>query len=308
MLFQAARPVEAFHWAMNHSPITIVAEGTFTLSSSIEVPRANVSLVIMEKATLVAAANANLTVISEGHGTYGFLVGNSGHDNVNIINFGAIASGRHIPIMVEGRSGGTCGIDGGMIFSCGELRGRRDAVWIVDARNIRVPLIWCETTANALAIEGCEDLSIGTVAELNAGPHRNEAIDLNSYSRRIHVELAIGTAGIQEVVDINNSPDCVLDEVRAYGKGPPVRFYAYGPQSRRLTQKPRITHSNGTVVKKEKVIEKRLKSWKTWFDVRDLPGKLPQITVEARLTAVFEDGSEEQVLDRTYNLDLSTPR
>ena len=321
MLFQSPRPKEAIQWAMNHSPITIVTEGTYTLSGTIEIPRTNISLVITEKATLVATQDASLTKVSEGHGNYYPLIRNAGHDNVNIINFGTLDPSAHVlgnkqvnnvAILFDGRNGGTCGINGGMIFSCGTLRSNGDAVWIVDARYVRVPLIWCDEAGNTLAIEGCEDLSIGTIAELNAtgrtkGRHGNEAIDLNSYCRRVHVELAIGTPPLEEVVDINNSPDCVFDEVRAYGRARTVKFRIYPPTGKRLTQKSHISHSNGTVVKTEKVIKQKLKSWKTQIDVRGIPDQLPIITVAAKLTAVFEDGTTEQVLDRIYRLDLSTP-
>lgn len=312
-LFRSPRPKEAIHWAMNHSPITIVTEGTYTLSGTIEVPRANVSLVITEKAALAASPNATLTVVSEGHGDYRSLIHNAGHDKVSIVNFGTLDAGGHAAILVEGRGGGNCGIDGGLIFSCGTLCSAGDAVWIVDAKNVRVPLIWCDRPANTLAVEGCEDLTIGTVAELAAagrrsGRHGNEAIDLNSYNRRVHVELAIGTPPCEEVVDINNSPDCVFDEVRSYGKTRLVSRTIYPPTGRRLTQRPHISHSNGTVVKKEKIIDKKLQSWKTHVAVRGLPDTLPRIRVAAKLTAVFKDGSEEEVLSKTYRLDLSAPR
>jgi len=176
-----------------------------------------------------------------------------------------------------------------------------------------VPLIWCDRPANTLAVEGCEDLTIGTVAELAAagrrsGRHGNEAVDLNSYNRRVHVELAIGTPPCEEVVDINNSPDCIFDEVRSYGKTRLVSRTIYPPTGRRLTQRPHISHSNGTVVKKEKIVDKTLQSWKTHVVVRGLPDTLPRITVAAKLTAVFKDRSEEAVLSKTYHLDLSAPR
>jgi len=312
-VFKSPHAKEAIEWAMNNSGITVVGEGTYTLAGSIEVPRSNVSLVITEKAELVAAPDARLTIITEGHGNYASLIYNAGHDHVSIVNFGTLDAGGPCVIMVEGRNGGKCGIDGGLVFSSGLLRTRKDAVWIVDAKNVTVPLIWCDGPANTLAIEGCEDLAIDTVAELatvgrDTGRHGNEAIDLNSYSRRVHVKLAIGTPPLEEVIDINNSPDCVFDEVRSYGKARLVSRTVYPPTGKRLTQKPHISHSDGAVVKKETIVDKKLQSWKTQVDVRGLPEALPRITVVAKLTAVFKDGSEEEVLNKTYHLHLNEPQ
>ena len=73
-----------------------------------------------------------LTVVSEGHGDYRSLIHNAGHNNVSIVNLGTLDAGGHVAIMVEGRSGGKCGINGGLIFSCGTLCSGGDAVWIVE--------------------------------------------------------------------------------------------------------------------------------------------------------------------------------
>ena len=37
------------------------------------------------------------------------------------------------------------------------------------------------------------------------------------------------------------------------------------------------------------------------------PDSLPAMNINVSLTAVFEDGSEEQVLDKSYEFDLSRP-
>jgi hypothetical protein len=312
-VFESPDAKQAIEWAMSNSGITVVEEGTYTLAGSIEVPRSNVSLVITEKAELVAAPDAPLTIITEGHGRYASLIYNAGHDHVNIVNFGTLDAGGPCVIMLDGRNGGDCGIDGGLVFSSGLLRTRKDAVWMVDAKNVTAPLIWCDWPANTLVLEGCEDVAIGTVAELategrDSGRHGNEAIDLNSYSRRVHVKLAIGTPPLEEVIDINNSPNCVFDEVRSYGKARLVSRTVYPPTGKRLTQKTHISHSDGAVVRKETIVDKKLQSWKKQVDVRGLPETLPRITVVAKLTAAFEDGSEEEVLNRIYHLHLDEPR
>jgi hypothetical protein len=316
VLFHSPRPREAIQWAMSRCGITIIGSGKYTLLGTVEVPRANISLVISEKAELVMSPEAKPSVISEGHGDYWAVIHNSGRDNVSIVNLGSlraqggagIGAGYGAGIIVEGRSGGQCGVDGGLVFSSGRLAGFGDAVWVVDAKNVKAPLIWSEAArAAVLAIEGCEDLEIGTVVDLRGGDTPNEAIDFNSYSTRVRVGRAIGTAPCQEVVDINNSPECVIEEIVAYGKTRLVSNNIYPPTGRRLTQKPHIRHSDGTVVNKQKTVDRRVKLWKRHVEVRGLPETLPRLTVRVRLTAVFDDGSEERALEKAYELELSTP-
>ena len=322
VLFQSQQPHEAIEWAMTHSSITVVTEGTYTLSAHISIPHPNVSLVIAENAKLVTAKGAKVINVTEKHGNYYPLIHNAGHNHVNVINLGTLNPSAHLPhdgqvnnvcIIYDGRNGGDNGIEGGMIFSSGQLLTDGDAVWIVDSKNVRVPLIWCRSTGNTLAIEGSDDLSIGTVAELNIegrptgkGRKGNEAIDLNSFCRRIHCDLAIGTAVMEETVDINNSPNCTFEDVRAYGRGRTFRERVYSPTGRRLTQKAYIDHSDGTIVKKEENDRSKiLKAWETEFKVQDLLANLPVITVKAKLTAIFENSPKEELLNKTYTLDLT---
>ena len=317
--FSSSCPVEAIEWAMKHSPITIIGEGTYTLSSHISIPHGDISLVIAEKAELATAKDSKVIDVTENHGNYHPLIYNARHNNVNIINFGTLNLRMDDPgegqvtnscIIYDGRNSGANGIEGGMIFSCGEFKSDGgDSVWIVDSNNVKVPLIWSRSTSNTMAIEGSDNIKIGIVAELNykgEGEDRggNEAIDLNSFNRNIKCDLVIGTAPVQETLDINNSPGCVFKDVRTYGGGHTFRTTVYPPTGRRLTQKSYINNSDGTVVKKDKVIEKKIKSWQTDFKVTDLLENLPVITVTAKLNGVFEDDSQELMFFKTWHLNL----
>jgi len=180
-------------------------------------------------------------------------------------------------------------------------------VWIVDARNVCVPLIWDESPGTILIPEGCENLSIGTVAELGVVSQGSEAIDLNSFNRFTHCDLVIGTRPKEEVVDLNNSPDSVFQDIKVYDGGRVLRQRVYPPTGRRLTQKPYIDTSDGSVLIRGQVIHKKIKSWQPEFEVKNLLKNLPLITVKTKLTGIFKDGSKEELLNRTYYLDLSTP-
>lgn len=322
--FESADSKEAIEWALANHSITVVSEGTYSLSGHIRIPRSDVSLVIAEKAELITEKDAKVIKLSESHGGYYPLIYNGGHDHVNVLNFGTLNPDLHkaqgedaavnVCIMYDGRCGGINGISGGLIFSCGELLTTGDATWIVDSEQVRVPLIWSRETCNALNIEGGDSIRIGTIAELNSvgrpkgqGRPGNEAIDLNSYCRNVYCELAIGTAPLEETVDINNSTDCIFEEVRAYGKcNRLVKFTTYKPHQRRLTQKSYIDNSKGTVVKKKgDYRDQTVTSWKTEFHVEDLLKNLPEVTVSAKLTGEFEKHPAEVVLDKTYTINLS---
>ena len=314
VLFESKKPVEAIEWALNHSSITVIGDGTYSVSANITIPRPNVSLVISEGAALMSTEDAEVIKVSEGHGDYYPLIYNGGHDNVNVVNFGTLnprefpRGSASVAILYDGRNGGTNAINGGMVFSCGKMqRLRGEAVWIVDAKNMRIPLIWDDSPGNTLVLEGCDDLSIGTIAELNFKDKGNEAIDLNSYNRGIHCDLVIGTRPSEEVVDFNNSPDCIFQDIRLYGGGRVYRQRVYSEKGKRLTQKAHIATSDGSIVRSTHATKKKIKTWDKEFAVKGLFDNLPNITVQAKLTGIFEDGSKEEVLNRTYYLNLATP-
>lgn len=77
---------------------------------------------------------------------------------------------------------------------------------------------------------------------------------------------------------------------------------------RRLTQKPYekpfIANSPGTVVKEAKLVNKEVTEWKTTVETPGFPDDLPVLRVNVRLTAVFEDGSEEVVFRKKYKFEL----
>lgn len=323
-LFESTDSREAIEWALLNRPITVISAGIYSLSAHVSIPRSNVSLVIAENAELITERDAKVIKLSESHGGYYPQIYNGGHDNVNVINFGTLNPDIHkaggeedtvnVCIMYDGRSDGENGISGGIIFSCGQLLTTGDAAWIVDSENIRVPLMWSRTTCNTLAIEGGDHIRLGTIAELNnvgrprgQGRPGNEAIDLNSYCHDVQCELAIGTAPLEETVDVNNSTDCIFEEVRAYGQCNRLyKFTTYKPHQRRLTQKGYIDNSEGTVFKKKGDYRHLVvKAWKTEFQVEDLLENLPIVQVTAKLTGEFENHPTEEVLNETFTINLT---
>lgn len=323
VLFESSDAHEAISWSLHNSPITLISEGQYYLSAYVAIPSDDITLIVGEGAELITKADAHVIKVTEDHGGYYPLIYNGGHDNVKVLNFGTLnpasyqGEGDHVVnvcIMYDGRNGGGNGIDGGMIFSCGYLETTGDALWIVDAVNVEVPFAWSRTTSNTIGIEGGDSIRLGTIIELNSegrpkgkGRHGNEAVDLNSYCRDLHCELAIGTAPLEEMVDINNSTNCIFEEVRAYGQcNRLVKFTTYKPHQRRLTQKAYIDNSEGTVFnKKVDCRDYVLKSWETEFNVGDLVQTLPLVDVSVKLTGHFENYPTEGVFSKTYQLDVN---
>lgn len=314
-LFADKDAEKVLEWAMKKSPITLLEKGSYTINDMLDIPRSNIALIIDEDAQLVQFKNPKPTTITEGHGTYRPLIYNKGHDNVKFINLGTLRAlrkhkGWSAGIHFDGRSGGDCGIDGGLIFSSGKIIAW-DTVWIVDVKNVEIPLIAGRDYMNSpLAIEGCEDVNIGIVSALGGtNVHENEAMDFNSFAERVRVKKVIATMPAEEIVDVNNTRDTVVEEIVVYGNHPGQKIFhihEYGPTGRRFTQKEFIPDSKGTVCLKERVVKREVKEWKVLTDVEDLKKTLPVVKIKVKIVALFEDGGEETVADESYELDLSS--
>ena len=61
VLYRHAEAKKVIEWAMRESGITIVDEGSYALTGTVDVPRPDVSLVITEKAELALAPGAKPT-------------------------------------------------------------------------------------------------------------------------------------------------------------------------------------------------------------------------------------------------------
>jgi len=315
VLFENADAKEVIEWAMNNSPITVLQKGVFTVDKEVVVPRENVSLIINKEAELGQDPEIIPDPMPGGRGGYRTLIHNPGHDNVKVINFGTLRPydrKRGVAIHFDGRSEGKLGIDGGLIFSTGMMYAD-DVVWVVDSKNIRIPLLIGRGYGNApLALEGVEDTEIGIIAALMGDKaFENEAIDFNSYCRNVRVDLVVGTTPTEEVIDINNSPDCIIKEVRVYrspGDAMSVRVDNW-PEWKKdhrnlVTLMPLIYNSEGTVLHNERKVEKEVVEWVKSLEVSPLSETLPRIEMKARLQAVFEDGTRQVVLDETFELNI----
>ena len=325
ILFKSSSPLQAIEWALNHSRITVLTGGEFNVAGTLNIPRPNVSLIIAADATLQPAEKAELLIVSEGHGNYRPVIHNKGMDNVAVINLGTLRTPQQrggACIMFNGRSGGEIGIDGGLVFSAGTMAQCGDAIWLVDSKNLQVPFAGDKSYGNNLmAIEGCEDLEIDVVAGL-AGIRsnrlkgnskgdfggENESIDLNSYCRRIHIRRMIGASYSEQILDVNNSTDITVDEITGYTGGDKfnghlVDIINYGPNGRRLTQRPRIPKSEKINIRSKGVARERISDWKISADAEGMMKSLPKLRVRVRL--IGNPGKEEvTVLDRTYRFDL----
>jgi hypothetical protein len=312
VLFSNDDPRQAIEWALKHSRIAIVTGGEFSVTDGVRIPRPGVTLIIAQDATLQAAEDAPFTAVSEGHGDYRPLIHNQGMDRVAVINFGTLRAVRRggACLMFNGRSGGELGIDGGLVFSTGTLTQCGDAIWLVDSKNVQIPFAGDDSYGNNLmAIEGCEDLQIDTVAGLagdKAG--ENETIDLNSYSRRISIHRMIGTSHSEQVLDVNNSTDILVEEIVGYTgseefRGNLVDVITYGPKGRRLTQRPRIPKSENIEIRAKRVAEMRLSQWEIVTEIEGLPESLPEIRVAVRVIG-NPHKKPVTVLERTYQINL----
>lgn len=326
ILRDSAHAREIIEWALTMADVTVLQKGRYELPGTLEIPRSGVSLIVGQDAVVVAAPDADLTVLSEGHANFPSLIRVKNRNDVAVINLGTLDAGGEIVdgpdirakngwpscVTFDGRNGGTCGINGGLVFSTGTVNGH-DAFWMVDSANLRIPLIWRSSMGNVpLAMEGCEDCRLGIIAGLQEKANENETLDFNSYNQRIEVDtvLAWVPGGTKdEILDVNNSPDCTIGRVIGYGpmeRTRLVNMHKYGTQGRRLTQKRHIdNNSNGTVVKEEKLVEKKVKAWKRTVETPGFPESLPLMKIKAGLTAVFEDDCEEQVFENSYKFNLA---
>jgi len=310
-LFSHRDPGKAIVWALNNSRIAILTGGQFSISGDLKIPRPGVTLIIAHDATLQAAKGAKLTAVSEGHGDYYPLIHNEGMDNVAVINFGTLRIARGgACIMFNGRSKGKLGINGGLIFSTGTLTQCGDAIWVVDSRNVQIPFAGAKSYSNNLmAIEGCEDIKIDTVAGLagdKAG--ENETIDFNSYSRRVSIRRMIGTSPSEQVLDVNNSTDIAVGEIVGYTGGDKFQGHLldiinYGPNGRRLTQRPRIAKAKNVKIQKKRVAETKISKWKIVSQVKGLPESLPKMRVTVKVIGNPKN-KPVTVLERTYQFHL----
>ena len=324
-LFKSSRALAAIEWALNHSRVAVLTGGEFNLAGTLNIPRSGVSLIIAGNATVQPAEKAELLIVSEGHGNYRPLIHIKGMDNVAVINLGTLRTPRQrggVCIMFNGRSGGKIGIDGGLVFSAGTMAQCGDAIWLVDSKNLQVPFAGDKSyDNNLLAIEGCEDLKIDVVAGL-AGIRsnrlkgnrkgnfsgENESIDLNSYCRRIHIRRMIGASYSEQILDVNNSTDIVVDEITGYTGGDKfnghlVDIVNYGPNGRRLTQRPRIPKSRNVKIHKKGVGAKKISDWKITAEAGDMMKSLPEMRVRVRVIGNPQK-DKVTVLDRTYQFNL----
>ncbi len=313
-LLMAKDPVRVAHWAMTMADVTYLKDGRYEFGRTLEVPRSNVTLIIGKDVIVRPADNARLTRISEGHGTYRTMIRVTKRNHVRIINLGTIVS-PDIGVLFDGRNAGKVGIQNGTVFSTGPLK-CSEGFWIVDTANFHVPvLIGNQELQNApLVLEGNENAKLGFIAGLLGKSNREgETVDLNSFNKQTKIDTILTwtpTGTRDEVLDVNNSPGTKTNRVISYGskeKTQMTTIATYGMNGRRLTQKPYIDHSQGTETKSEMMRPGPVQEWKRSVEIPGFPRQLPVMTINVSLTAIFEDGSEEEVFSRNvrFNLDPS---
>lgn len=314
--FISADARETLHWAMANSPITVLEAGVYVVPGTVTIPRDNISLIIAEGAELIQDPAVVIEPMPGGRGGYRPLIHNPGHDRVEIINFGTLRAHpgmRGVGIHIDGRRDGELGIDGGLIFAVGAIHAD-DAVWVVDAKNIRIPLLSFKGYGNApLALEGCEDMEIGALTALMGdAAFENEALDFNSYCQRVKVGLVIGTTPAEEIVDVNNSRDCVIGEIRVY-RSPrdvkTVRVFDHPPDDTRgavarASKRPFIRFSGEAAAQRETIVEQSVRGWTKDIQVKPLARTWPYAVISASLAAQFDDDTEMGVFEESLTLSL----
>lgn len=332
-LFEHSDPKQVIEWAIENCDITVLEPGIYTVNDAVRISKSNVSLIIKEGATLRMPKGTTSSYVSEYGADYYPLIyvapgdvfsRNRILENVSVINFGTLEASGKTDKEKTGRWGGgaciiydgrkwdrTCGLIGGTIFSAGgDLREERGAaLWILDSKGIEIPLMCAEGYLNGLVgAEGCENLNIGILAGL-AGEkaQENETIDLNYFNRNVHIDLAIGSSPSEEIVDINNSINCTVENIVGYGNKNQMKLFGtstYAITGAWMTMKNPIMESSGVVAKNQKVVDKKVKNYRQVVEVPELPESLPNFTVKAKLIVEFEDGTQEVAYDKTIPINL----
>lgn len=313
VLFKHADPQLAIEWGMANARNTVLLGGEYVVSDRIDVPRADVTLIVAKGAVIKLNPATKHTTIDFKSRNAGYwqmvpMIYNKGHDNFRVLMFGTLEKWKvetktngeqTLPIMFDGRNKkGDCGLKGGMMLVTGRAV---DSFWLVDSSKVQVPIVALDTAPGAaLVLEGCEDCHLGTIASIapKRGGKTGETIDLNSRSIDITIERLIGERSY-EVIDCNES-HVVVGEVVSVGL--PQKLVGRGPVSG-----PRYTDRKGfgtrsLDIRKTTILKKAI-SARLIHEVPKLPEALPSFTVKTTIEVTLE-GGEKKNFTKSVDIDL----
>ncbi len=315
VLFQNADPQLAIEWGLKNARTTVLLAGEYSVSDRIDVPRANITLIVDKDAVLRLNPDSPHTSISFKASKPDYwqmvpMLYNKGHDNVRLLVFGKLEKykwetkerGKQtLPLMFDGRNEkGDCGLSGGMLVVTGHAV---ESFWLVDSSKVEVPIVALDTAPGAsLVLEGCEDCHLGLIASVapEPGGKTHETIDLNSRSIDITIERLIGERS-NEIIDCNES-HVVVDEVVSVG--PPQKLFGRGPVSGPRFTDRRSFGSRSLDVRKTTLL-KNAKSARLIHEVPKLPQALPKFTVKTTVEVTMQGGAKRRY-ERAVEIDLDT--
>ena len=313
VLFKHADPQLAVEWGMKNARNTVLLGGEYVVSDRIDVPRADVTLIVAKDAVLKLNPDTKHTSIGFKSRNVVYwqmvpMIYNKGHDNFRVLMFGVIekwkvqtkASGKQtMPLMFDGRNeNGDCGLEGGMMLVTGRAI---DSFFLVDSSKVQVPIVALDTAPGAaLVLEGCEDCRLGMIASVapEPGGKTHETIDLNSRSIDITIERLVGERS-NEIIDCNESHVVVGEAVSV---GLPQKLFGRGPVSG-----PRYTDRKGfgtrsLDVRKTTILKEAI-SARLIHEVPKLPESLPTFTVKTTVEITLQ-GGEKKNFTKSVDIDL----
>lgn len=340
VLFQSKDGEAAMVWAMANGRTTVVLAGKYFLSKSVVPPRDGVTLILTEESDLEMSPDSKQTEAMgfRGRGKVAQqilpLIHVRNRNNVRVICLGTLRWSKFeasetrpmfcqtFPVTFDGRSKGGLGVKGGMLVGTGDPS---TGYWLVDCQGVEVPLLSVQLETKAidalLAMEGCDDIRIGMIANLSprnppetAGtvdrrmwpfptpPPSNrgrtgEAFDANSSNSGIVLDRLVGQKG-HELIDGNGSTVEVKELISI---DQPSKFVCYCVNSgARLTDRSRGPE--------------RLDIWKATMypyvtdvkytvDVPKLPEALPKFDITANIEMTLGDGAK-QTISHTVPIDI----
>ena len=303
VLFRHADPQRAIEWGMMNARHTVLLAGEYVVADRIDVPRADVTLIIDKGAVLKLDPESTHSSIDFKSRNAGYwqmvpMIYNRGHDNFRALIFGKLEKYRWeteskgkqtLPLMFDGRNEkGNCGLSGGLLLMTGHAT---DSLWLVDSSKVAVPIVALDTGPGAsLVLEGCEDCHLGMIASVapKPGGKTAETIDLNSRNIDITIERLVGERSY-EIIDCNES-HVVVEEVVSIGAA--QKLFGRGPVSG-----PRFTDRTGfgsrSLEVRKTTILKNARTARLIHEVPQLPAGLPKFKVKTSVEVDLKNGEKK---------------
>lgn len=306
--------LNTIQWALENARVTVITDGEYEINHPISITKTGTRLVIGPKATIKYTGPRHTNVIEVNRA-----------DDVQVFQLGTLNGKAGVGVQFNGQTGGGSGIEGGMIFGTGSLANVRAGYWLVDTDNVTVPFAVSEKPVYAVTgMEGAHDTRIGTVAQLTSEVYNDgSTVDVTMNNKRVEVQHVIGPSPNPktEIVHLNNSHDVTVNRVTALTDSdggnhsltmtdvydvPGLTYQA--EEDRPLfglrTERPVVSENKGLKLKNVHRVQNDVANFSKEVSYPDFPNSLPELNVNVRLTAEFEDGSAADVFNESYSFDL----